>query len=84
MTIYMKRKKVIDTNQYVVITRESYEDIDRGRWAEQNPWPAKPRAVTSCSLLETREALIMLQVCFIDLEKRKKILARNSLRVSPV
>lgn len=26
----------------------------------------------------------MLQVCFIDLEKRKKILARNSLRVSPV
>lgn len=42
MTIYMKRKKVIDTNQYVVITRESYEDIDRGRWAEQNPWPAKP------------------------------------------
>lgn len=25
MTIYMKRKKVIDTNQYVAITRESYE-----------------------------------------------------------
>lgn len=27
---------------------------------------------------------MLLQVCFIDIEKCKKILARNSLRVSPV
>lgn len=34
--------------------------------------------------VETREALMRLQVCFIDLEKHKKILARNSLWVSAV
>lgn len=53
MTIYMKRKKVIDTNQYAAITTMSYEPeilIEEGKWTEENPCLVKPQPVRSGSL----------------------------------
>lgn len=41
MTIYMKRKKVIDTDQYIVVTRVSYEAeilVEEGRQSRTHGW----------------------------------------------
>jgi len=59
MTIYMKRKKVIDTNQCAATTTMSYEAellIEDGTRTEENPSLAKPQPGRSHSLniLETK------------------------------
>lgn len=65
MTLNMKRKKGIDTDQYAATTTTGYGAellIEEGKWTEENPCLAKPQPVKSCLLntLETKDTSMML------------------------